>query len=317
MRMLAIVLGFWGQQALAAPAMPATQASDHPLAGVIVRAADGATLDAAALALALRAADVVLLGEVHDNAEHHAAQAWLVGEIGASGLAFEMIPRSAEGLVSRLRAEGADRAALGAALNWGESGWPDWSLYAPILEAAPQAVVTGAEVAPAALAAAMRDGAAAAAVSAIGAAAARYGLDAPLPAPTMAAATREQIDAHCGAIPEDVAARMTAAQRLRDAALADAALRARALGGEGVVAVIAGAGHARTDRGAPAYLRAAAPDVRVISVLLAETGEERKDWRGHVAAGADEAAVFDYVWFTAPAQREDPCAAFLSGRAAP
>ncbi len=317
MRLVPIVALFWAGAALAAPQMPATEADPHPLAGAILRASDGAALTPQGLARALAAADVAILGEVHDNPDHHAAQAWLTAELSPAALAFEMIGRDSEGLVARLRAEGASREALGDALAWADSGWPEWSYYAPILEAAPAATVTGALIGREASGAAMRDGAAAAGRAALGASGARYGLSAPLDAAEAEAATAEQVDAHCGALPEDVAARMVEAQRLRDAALADAALRGRALGAEGRVVMITGNGHARADRGAPRYLAAAEPDLRVLSVMMAEVSAGREDWRAYVAGAAEGAPVADYVWFTASAPREDPCEAFLRARQQP
>jgi uncharacterized iron-regulated protein len=291
------------------PATPATDASAHPLAGAIVDTASGARLAGpTALAARLGLAPLVILGEVHDNPEHHAAQAWLVSAIRPKGLAFEMIPRSAEGAVARLRREGADTAALAAALDWEARGWPDFALYAPILAAAPAAEVTGGAIDRAGARTAIDAGAAAAARGLIGAAAARYGLDRPLDPADAAEAAQEQVDAHCGAIPEDLAARMVEAQRLRDAAFADALLRARTLGG-GAAVLIAGAGHAREDRGTPAALAAAEPGLAVATLALVEVAEGAEDWRAY-GADADGAPVFDYLWFTAPHPREDPCLAF-------
>jgi uncharacterized iron-regulated protein len=294
--------------AAAAPEMPATAALDHPLAGAVVATADGAALTPEALAGRLSAADVAILGETHDNPEHHAAQAWLVAQTRPAALAFEMIPPRLEGALERLRAEGADDAALGAALAWEARGWPDFGMYAPILRAAPDAPATGGAVEREALTAAMRDGAGAAGRAALGAAAALFALDRPLPPEQATAATAEQVAAHCGALPAEMAATMVEAQRLRDAAFAAAALRARALGGDGRVAIIAGSGHARRDRGVPAALATAAPELTVAALALVEVGDA-DDWRAY-AEGYD----VDYLWFTAAAEREDPCAAFRERR---
>lgn len=297
------------QPAAAAPEMASTRALDHPLAGVVIDARTGARLSPAALATALRRVDVAILGEVHDNPDHHAAQAWLVARTAPGGLAFEMIPPRLEGAASRLRADGADADALGAALEWEDRGWPDWAMYAPILAAAPDAVVTGGAVERPALMVAMRDGALAGGRAAIGAAAALYGLETPLSPEARAEATAEQVAAHCDAIPEDMAATMVDAQRLRDAAFADAALRARAMAGDAPVTLIAGAGHARRDRGVPPALAAAAPDLTVAAVALVEL-DAATDWRAY----AGDPPVYDYLWFTAAAEREDPCVAFLESR---
>jgi len=307
---LVVLLGLLAMRpAAAAPEMPATQALEHPLAGAVIDARSGARLSPEALATALRRVDVAILGEVHDNPDHHAAQAWLVAKTAPGGLAFEMIPTRLEGAAARLRADGADADALGTALEWESRGWPDWAMYAPIMAAAPQAVVTGGAVERPALAVAMRDGALAGGRAAIGAAAPLYGLETPLPPDAQAAATAEQIAAHCDAIPEAMAAGMVDAQRLRDAAFADAALRARAMAGDAPVALIAGKGHARRDRGAPQALAAAAPGLTVAALALVELGAAT-DWRAY----AGDPPVYDYLWFTAAAEREDPCAAFLESR---
>jgi uncharacterized iron-regulated protein len=52
-------------------------------------------------------ADVVVLGEVHDNPQHHANQAAVVRALQPSALVFEMIPQTSEDEVNELRAEGS------------------------------------------------------------------------------------------------------------------------------------------------------------------------------------------------------------------
>jgi uncharacterized iron-regulated protein len=297
-----------------APALPRTAIDGHPLSGRVFDVRAGAEIDPAALADRLAAADVAILGEVHDNPDHHAAQAWLVGRLSPGGIAVEMLPPGVEGRFARLRAAGAAREAVGAALEWEARGWPDWSMYAPIFEAAPDAEITGGAVEPEALREAVRSGAAAAARGALGAAARLYDLEEPLDPVSRAEAAREQVAAHCDAIPESAAAGMVEAQRLRDAAFADAALRARALAGDGRVAVIAGAGHARIDRGVPASLAAARPDLRVAALALVETTPGSEDWRAY-AGPEGRAPLFDFLWFTAGvAERGDPCEAFRARR---
>jgi uncharacterized iron-regulated protein len=102
-----------------------------------------------------------------------------------------------------------------------------------------------------------------------------------------AALERDIIDGHCGQRPEDKRlAGMVEAQRARDARMA-ASLKGSAV-------LIAGAGHARRDRGVPLYLASA----DVISIAFQEVGDATPDYRGQ----------FDYVWFTTAAPRKDPCA---------
>jgi hypothetical protein len=63
---------------------------------------------------------------------------------------------------------------------------------------------------------------------------------------------------------------------------------------------IAGCRSSRRDRGVPLYLPAG---TRVLSVAFLEIDENIRDVRRY-----DGIESFDYVWFTAPQPREDPCA---------
>jgi hypothetical protein len=83
--------------------------------------------------------------------------------------------------------------------------------------------------------------------------AARFGLTEALDPDEQAAREAEQQEAHCNALPEEILPGFVEAQRLRDAALAEAALAALADTG-GPVVVVTGNGHARADWGVPALL---------------------------------------------------------------
>ncbi|MBE2275928.1 MAG: ChaN family lipoprotein [Rhodobacteraceae bacterium] len=260
-----------------------------PAAG---REIEGAALDR------LPAAEITLLGEIHDNPQHHLNQARAVAAILPRALVFEMLPEG----VAPDPAAGRDAAALAAAIGWNGRGWPDFALYAPIFAAAPQARIYGAELPRPEVRRAIGDGAAAV----FGPRAARFGLTEPLPEALLQDALDEQFAAHCGAMPREALSGMVEAQRLRDAALARAALRALEETG-GPVAVIAGAGHVRRDRGLPFVLAAAAPGVTVLAVGQGESAESADS----TAAPAD--LPFDLWLLTPPAPREDPCAAFSGG----
>ena len=62
-----------------------------------------------------------------------------MAEIAPTALVFEMLtPDQASRITPELV---ADEAALGEALNWAGSGWPDFTMYYPIFAAAPEAAV--------------------------------------------------------------------------------------------------------------------------------------------------------------------------------
>ncbi|MEM6906783.1 MAG: ChaN family lipoprotein [Pseudomonadota bacterium] len=300
--LLAACEGAPGDQRAGNQASPvALTQESHPLAGTIWDVDAGAPISADALTARLAEADIVILGEVHDNPQHHARQADLVAELSPNGLAFEMVPEgSEEGIAAYLDAGGTP-GGIGPAIGWDRLGWPDWSLYRPIFEAAPAAYIAGGAVASRDLSRALRAGAAAG----FGRGAGRYDLDiAPDPA-TMTELEDEMIAAHCNKLPRVAARSMAEAQRLRDARFARAAERAWGLGG-GLAVLITGNGHARSDRGVPAYLAVGAPNLSVLSLGQVE-----------VVNGADQVAdyenwglPYDYVWFSARADRPDPCDSF-------
>ena len=234
-------------------------------------------------------ADVVFLGEVHDNPSHHDNQARAIAAIGPAALVFEMLTDvQASAIPSPLPTQ----AELREILDWDNSGWPDFAMYFPLFAAAPDASVFGAGL--------PRDAARAAMDQPLDQVfsgdAARFGLTDSLP--TDQQTTREELQAraHCDALPDDLLPGMVAIQRLRDAILAEAALRAVTQTG-GPVVVITGTGHARTDWGAPYLLAQAAPELRLLSI-------------GQFEAEPENDPPYDYWVVTAPHPRPDPCEMF-------
>lgn len=244
-------------------------------------------LDAPALA-----ADVVILGEVHDNPAHHAVQAQALRQIRPKAVVWEMI---SAGQAEALQGVAlSDSIAVAALLDWETSGWPAFDLYAPVFAAAEGAVQFGGHVPRAAARTAMETGSAAA----FGTDAARFGLDKPLPQDQQAVRERDQLASHCDALPAAMLPLFVDVQRLRDATLARAVAAAAAQTG-GPVAVITGNGHARRDRGIPVYLQAAAPDLRIFVLGQSEAGQIE--------------GVYDQTLDAQPAARPDPCEAFRKG----
>lgn len=299
---LAALLGL--SLAACAPGLQDTAGSGFAPGDIIEVASTGKLESSAELGKRLAAADVVILGERHDNPVHHVGQAELTRLIAErrppAALVFEMIPLTEEPEMAELRGRGAPGSAFGPLIGWEALGWPDWDMYAPILDAAPDAPVLGAAVPREAVRAALGRGAAAVFADDLGGDAARLGVDRSLPADIQAAMEEEQIVAHCNALPTEMAAPMVEAQRLRDAAFAATVLRGRELG-DGPVILITGSGHGRVDRAVPYYLRAAAAELDVVSVAFVELGN---------GEFTPDGSPFDYVWLTEPHDRGDPCEAF-------
>lgn len=239
-------------------------------------------------------AQVLILGEVHDNPVHHANQARALAALAPKAVVFEMLDITQSNRITPdlLR----DPAGLEAALGWNASGWPDFAMYAPLFQTEPTPRFIGAAPREADLARAREDGPAAA----FGPSAARFGLDRPLDPADQAVREAEMQTAHCNALPPELLPRFVAVQRLLDAALAFAVLAALEQTG-GPVAVITGNGHARRDTGIPAALALADPDVTVLSVGQFEDKPETDPPHD--------------LWLVTPAPARtgpdaDPCAAF-------
>lgn len=241
------------------------------------------------LMAAMAESDVVILGEVHDNPDHHARQAEIVKALQPRAVVWEMLTQQQAAKVDATLI--ADFDGLEAALNWDQSGWPDFAMYYPIFAAAPKARVSGGNVPRAAAIEAMKEGAA----GTFGADATTYGLTQDLPESEAKARTTYQMTAHCDALPEAMVPGMIDIQRLRDAVMARAAVSATETG-EGPVVIITGNGHGRRDWGIPVYLNRAAPELRVFSLGQSEDGQS--------------SGTYDAILDSPAAVREDPCAAF-------
>ena len=238
----------------------------------------------------LPAADVVVLGEVHDNPTHHVYQAVAIQALGAKALVFEMLT---EAQALRIKPEhfgSADK--LEQVLGWADTGWPDFAMYYPIFTAVEAPAVFGGAVPLDAARKAIVDGAAAV----LGDASVLFGLEDALDDDEQSAREAGQLAAHCDALPIKMLPGMVEAQRLRDAALARAVIAAMAETG-GPVAVITGNGHARRDWGIPRALERAAPQFEVVTV-------------GQFEAPPEGEVPFDFWLVTEAQEREDPCLAF-------
>lgn len=281
-----------------------TLGGGHPLVGRIWSVRAGRFVDERDVRVALRG--YVLLGEKHDNADHHALQARLLDAMVADGhapaVAFEMLEASAQATVDVARtAPSASADALGKAVDWDASGWPPFVIYRPVFRAA---LATGKPL--------LATGLPAAQLRAIvrGEQGAK---DLPEPAALdaekSASLTAELIDAHCGHLPASHAGGMARAQRTRDATMARALRRAfEAPSPPTDVALVAGSGHTRKDRGVPLDLAALDPARPVTSVVFAEVEADRLAPGDYAARWHARALPFDFVWFTPRASDEDPCA---------
>jgi uncharacterized iron-regulated protein len=272
-------------------------------------AARGAPLSAepGALADAMRGVPVVLLGEMHDNPEHHALRAAALARLVSAGarpvLAFEQFDRERQQDLERSRRE-RPRDADALIAQAGGRGW-DWPSYRPFVQLAldHDLPIVAANLSRPDASRVVRQG--------FGAvfdpqARAALGLDA-LPEHLLAAHERAVVDGHCGLLPEAMVGPMARAQIARDAVLA-ASIAPHA--GRGVV-LLTGNAHARRDIGVARWL----PESLRGEALLAVGLLERRT--GAAAPDGTPAQAFDRVVATGAPAREDPCASLRARMSSP
>lgn len=273
----------------------------HPLVGMVWDVKAGRALEASALDARLAAARFVMLGEKHDNPDHHALQGHFVRRLTRAGrrpvLVFEMI---ADDMQTALRAASAapgwSPEAVAEVVKWKGSGWPPFSEYRPIFEAASEA---GLPLAAAGIPRATGMALARGTRTLPPEFRARHGLDSPLEPPLAQSLNEDLIRAHCGYMTEEMLPTMARVQRARDARMADAMLAA---GGPAVL--IAGGEHARPDRGVPWYLRRQSSDP-LLAVRFVEVRAEDTD---PAAYAKRHDGGFDLFVFTPRLRDVDYCA---------
>ncbi|MDR3435705.1 ChaN family lipoprotein [Telmatospirillum sp.] len=291
------------------PPWSAPLAQDHPLVGRIWLPAEHRFVPPTELSRLLAAADFVLLGERHDNPDHHRLQAWALGKMVIAGrrpvVAFEMIgPEQSTAFDRQRMLRPDDVDGLATALDWSHSNWPDWAYYRPLFA---EAIASNLPVRAANL---PRDTMRAIARGQPLADDARlaYRLDRPLPPPIFQAMAEEIRQSHCGQLPETAVAPMVDVQRARDAAMAHALSDDTPAG----AVLIAGAGHTRTDRGVPWQLATLAAGRTVFSLAFIEVADDSSDPKEYGAAYGSVLPPFDAVWFTPRASDDDPCAEMMT-----
>ena len=289
---------------------------DHPLTGRIWRPSQAGFVDADHLTAALTGARFLLLGEKHDNADHHRVQAWVIATLLSRGrrpaVALEMLDTTQGArLAAHLAAHPGDAAGIGAAVGWAETGWPAWETYRPIARAAlaGEAPILAANLPRRTIRAILREG-----IEALGTGrAAALGLVRdPLTGENRSRLRTEIIESHCNQLPDSMIDPMVTVMTARDAHMADVMLRGAAMAGRDGAVLIAGNGHVRIDHGGPLYLARRAPGERVLSLGLLEVLEDAREPADYAAHFGVERLPFDFVWFTPRVDNQDPCEKFAA-----
>lgn len=273
---------------------------DHELVGRIWSSADQAFITPGELAERITTSRYLLLGEKHDNGDHHALQLatleFLLDRQQVHSVAFEMMEETVmERLLDIQLQAGMSLPELKSYLLWDEEGW-NWEFYGPMLLAVYEAGVTltAGNLSEASISRIYGD---------------ENAIDVTgiLSAEAVARLETDIDESHCGMLPASQFPAMVRVQQSRDRAMARSLRRPP----EGEVSVlIAGNYHVRKDLGVPAYLRVREPSLtpeQIVSVAFMEV-------QGGVFAPSayqdtvSEQTAYDYLWFTPALTSQDYCA---------
>ena len=311
----------------------------NPLVGKIWDVEEKTFLTPFELSARLAAFDYILMGEIHDNPDHHRLQAWLIRNIAYldrhPAIVMEMINLSQAPMVddfhaSRKRAwragyqkakkrgrlkqwrreQGTRRKfgptkqakEFGPAIGWEGSGWPKWSTYQPIALAAfsRHLKIKAGNADRADTRIISREG-----FSSLGGPRAEIlGLQKPLAIDLRQALLSDIKHSHCDLMSEHALSPMANVQRYRDAVMAR---QLRKVGLTSGAILIAGNGHVRKDRGVPLYLTARDPEATHTSLMIIEVDERTSSPDGLIPRDPDGKLVADFVWYTPGKKRADPC----------
>lgn len=204
-------------------------------------------------------APVILLGERHGYAAHQDREAFLIQALADRGrypaLALEMLEPRQEVIVRAYRRRNPEYARrLGIALDWASTGWPDWSFYEPVFDAAFAAKlpILGADLPLARQRVIEAEGTP----------------DRPEDPWILDSWKDAMFKAHCGLIDNTRTRHLALKQWKRDQAMASA-IQGHARG----AILIAGQEHVRADRGVPRYV-----SEDVVSIAFEPTPTEGRGW---------------------------------------
>jgi len=274
----------------------------HSLVGTVWSTHDEQAISPEQLLQHLGEARFVILGEKHDNPDHHSLQRYVLLQLAANALldrvSFEMLDSSQQSAINRLTpADISTREKLQRALAWDEKGW-NWSFYGPLIQDSllARATVRSANISRDEMMVVYADESSAA-------------TDGILDDSQMQRLHQEIDESHCGMLPENQFPAMVRVQQARDAAMAHS-LVSDVESMSGVRVLIAGNFHARRDLGVPNYVEQESGEL--ISVAFLEVSPDSEQAQEYLESFS-ATLPYDYVWFTPALAAQDYCASLRSG----
>ena len=263
---------------------------------------DDPTVVARRIAARARLAQVVYVGESHDNPHHHLDQSRVLEAMLAGGarptLAFEMLDQGQQAAVDGAMGGSASPAALATLLEWHERGWPAFEMYWPLFDLARRdgLPIVALDLDRSSVRRIAKAGLGVLPADELRLLASRLAPD----ARREQGIARDIEAAHCGLLPAGAVPGMVDAWHARNVAMARRILQALERAPQ--VVVIAGRGH-QAPGGLADQVEALRPGTRQLIVDFVEAGRGETD-----QVVPDTRTVWRIVWPRPPVERPDPCA---------
>lgn len=280
--------------------------TDHPLVDRIFDVRARQVIDKTNMYEKLSAAGYLLLGEVHDNISHHRNEAQVIDYLATrnrvTDVAFEMIDDSQEKFIGDRQINSVDE--LIGLLNHVDTGWDYDTYYRPVFESVIRA---GFNIAAADIdrnkltEIVMQHNAGIPDDTSHVLAATHFTPELEL------AMQKAIIESHCDMLDPEQALPMVNAQRIRDATMAAVLLNSKS----DLKVLVAGDGHVRRDSGVPRYIHAQDKSAVIVAIGMIEVAEDQDEISAYTGDWGNSGLPFDFVWFTARSDREDPCIEFI------
>ena len=289
---------------------------NHALVGKIWSRKKQAFVSVKELEADLKTKRYILLGEKHDNPDHHWLQAQIINKLASAevkpSVVMEMIRVDQMQRLEGFLAQNNPKAEhMGTAVLWEANGWPDWNIYQPIGE---QILDHKLEVYPGLASRQLNSHLIKKNIFALPEESQKaFKLDVPLEPEHEKNLIEEVRSVHCNKLPERVSKPMANVQRFRDAWMADVMITASLDNNkkQRQVILIAGSGHTRDDRGAPWYLRKRAGDHKgpsdIVSIQFVEANERAKTVQELAWLDPAGDVTADYVWVTPAVKSGNYC----------
>tara|TARA_B110000858_G_scaffold197470_2_gene259231 strand:- start:50334 stop:51239 length:906 start_codon:yes stop_codon:yes gene_type:complete len=274
--------------------------AEHVLVGMVWDSQADSFIEVDELFSRIEGVSYLLLGEKHDNPDHHALQLRIFDHVlqagAVSAISFEMMNSDQQPLLRDMPlSRQSSLAQINEYLRWDNDAW-NWDYYGPLLRRAIQAgvLINAANISNEEM-------------MEVYGAPTSVNIEGVLDEQAMEALDKDIDESHCGMLPKSQFPAMVRVQQARDFAMANSLAVSKE---QQLQLLIAGNYHIRRDLGVPNYLlkrESSLEEGQIVSLAFMEVDEASSEPADYLQQFGSVKA-YDYIWFTPAVSDEDYCA---------